>query len=72
MSQTKVVVVNFFTLVDLEPRRTLDIFASVFVPGDIELGFFVVAQNFGCHEWTDVHAHSVVQVGVPANRHFVY
>ena len=51
----------------LEPRGAFDILAPVFVPGDVELGFLVVAQDFGGHEGADIQAHAVVQVGVPAD-----
>ena len=60
-------VINPLAPEHLEPRSRLNIFSPIFVPGDVELGLFVVAQDFGGHERADVHAHAVVQVGVPAD-----
>ena len=48
--------------------RLCHVFATVFVKGEVELEFLVVAQHLGGHERADVHAHAVVQVGVPADR----
>ena len=51
----------------LEPWRTFHVLATVLVPGDVELGLLVVAQDLGGHEGADVQAHAVVEVGVPAD-----
>lgn len=45
------------------PGGTGDIVAAVFFPLDVELGLFVVAQDFSSHKGTDVEAHTVVEVG---------
>ena len=60
-------VIDAVALELVEPGRALDVFAAVFVPGDVELGLLVVAQHLGGHEGTDVEAHAVVEVGVPAD-----
>jgi hypothetical protein len=61
------VVVNALAIELVEPRSGLDIFATVFVPGDVELWLFVVAQYLCRHEGADVQADAVVQVWVPAD-----
>lgn len=40
-------VVDAFALEHRVPRGTSHNFAAVFVPFDVELGLFVVAQDFG-------------------------
>ena len=64
------VVVDSVTAKHLEPGRTLDVLAPVLVPGDVELGFLVVAQYLGGHEGADVEPYAVVEVGVPADGLF--
>jgi len=64
------VVIDALTFEYLEPRCGLDVFASVFVPADVELGLPVVAQDFGGSEGADVQANAIVQVRVPADGLF--
>lgn len=64
------VVIDAVTPKHPEPRRALHVLAAVFVPGDVELGLFVVAQHFRLHEGADVQAYAVVQVRVPADGLF--
>ncbi len=60
-------IVDPLALKEREPGRGGHILAPVLVPFDVELGRFVVAQDFGGHERADVEAHPVVEVGVPAD-----
>ena len=60
-------VVDALAVEFVEPRGAFDVFATVFVPGDVEFWLFVVAQDFGGHEGADVQAHAVIEVGVPAD-----
>lgn len=51
--------VDVVALEDLEPKAGFHVVAPVFVPGNVELGFLFVAQDFGGHEGEDVEAHAV-------------
>ena len=60
-------IVNPLALEHRKPRRAFNVLATILVPGNVQLGFLVVAQHLGGHERTDVEAHAVVEVGVPAD-----
>src|SRR5690606_38816936 len=67
LGDSQVVIVDALALELVKPWSAFDVLATVFPPSDVEFGLFVVAKDFGGHEWPDIQAHTIVQVGVPAN-----
>lgn len=60
-------IVDPLALEHRKPRRAFNVLATILVPGNVELGFLVVAQHIGGHERADVQADAIVEVGVPAD-----
>lgn len=64
------VVIDAVALELVEPGGAFHVLAAVLVPGDVEFGLLVVAQDLGGHEGSDVEADAVVEVGIPADGLF--